>query len=124
MVRVAWEQSRSEVRTGSARTHPYTSSRRHALMKLINGREAGAQTVMVSELFKHAQQARSERQLPGFRFLQWYFFLIVTFFTHMRCVQPPYDRALSSPPTLSLGPTSRRLPPIIISHHNPPCLSA
>mmetsp|Transcript_33988 Transcript_33988/g.64942 ORF Transcript_33988/g.64942 Transcript_33988/m.64942 type:complete len:444 (-) Transcript_33988:396-1727(-) len=45
------------------------------------------QTVMVHELFKLAQHLRAEKKLPGFRFLQWYFFVVVTFFTHIRYVK-------------------------------------
>mmetsp|Transcript_19928 Transcript_19928/g.43606 ORF Transcript_19928/g.43606 Transcript_19928/m.43606 type:complete len:435 (-) Transcript_19928:184-1488(-) len=44
------------------------------------------QVCMVHELFKHAQNMRAEKDLPGFRFLQWYFCGVATFFVHGRFV--------------------------------------
>ncbi|KAK3256595.1 hypothetical protein CYMTET_34273 [Cymbomonas tetramitiformis] len=53
------------------------------------------QTVMVHELYKLAQKSRAEKDLPGFRFLQWYFFATMVFFVHGRFVRDNLQEEIS-----------------------------
>jgi len=78
---------------------------------LLWGLVVGIQVGMVYELFNCAQNMRTEKSLPGFRFLQWYFCGVATFFVHGRFVNNNLWVEISSDKRLA------RLFSVSLKHH-------